>query len=74
VPETKGGYFVWAELPEKFSDGFKFAVDLYEEQKVAVIPGEHFSTNAKNYIRLNIARPVAEVEEGIEKIKAFFGK
>ena len=74
VPETKGGYFVWAELPEKFPDGFKFAIDLYEKQRVALIPGEHFSTNAKNYIRLNIARPVAEVEEGIEKIKAFFGK
>jgi len=74
VPETKGGYFVWAELPEKYPDGFKFAIDLYEEQRVAVIPGEHFSANAKNYIRLNIARPVAEVEEGIEKIKAFFGK
>ena len=74
VPETKGGYFVWAELPEKYPDGFKFAIDLYEKQRVAVIPGEHFSANAKNYIRLNIARPVAEVEEGIEKIKAFFGK
>jgi len=74
VPETKGGYFVWAELPEKYPDGFKFAIDLYEEQRVAIIPGEHFSANAKNYIRLNIARPVVEVEEGIEKIKAFFGK
>jgi len=74
VPETKGGYFVWAELPEKYPDGFKFTVDLYEQQRVAVIPGEHFSANAKNYIRLNIARPVDEVEEGIEKIKAFFSQ
>jgi len=74
VPQTKGGYFVWAQLPEKYPDGFKFAVDLYEQQKVAVIPGEHFSVNAKNYIRLNIARPIVEVEEGIEKINAFFGQ
>ena len=72
VPETKGGYFVWAQLPEKFPDGFKFTVDLYEQQQVAVIPGEHFSKNAKNFIRLNIARPIDEVEEGIEKIKVFF--
>ncbi len=75
IPETKGGYFVWAQLPKKgFSDGFKFAVDLYEQQRVAVIPGEHFSANAKNYIRLNIARPIAEVKEGIQRMKAFFGK
>ena len=72
IPETKGGYFVWAKLPQKYSDGFKFAIDLYDEQKVAVIPGEHFSDKTKNYIRFNIAREKEEVEEGIKRIKAFF--
>lgn len=72
IPETKGGYFVWAKLPKEFPDGFKFAIDLYEEKKVAVIPGEHFSENATNYIRFNIAREKSEVDEGIERIKAFF--
>ena len=72
IPETKGGYFVWAKLPQQFTDGFKFAIDLYEEQKVAVIPGEHFSNNAKNYIRFNIAREKSEVDEGISRIKRFF--
>lgn len=72
IPETKGGYFVWAKLPEKYSDGFKFAIDLYDQEKVAVIPGEHFSNNAKNYIRLNIAREKSEIDEGIKRIKEFF--
>lgn len=74
IPETKGGYFVWAKLPKQFDDGFKFAIDLYDEQKVAVIPGEHFSENDTNYIRFNIAREKSEVEEGIKRIKAFFSK
>ncbi|MDY6800644.1 MAG: pyridoxal phosphate-dependent aminotransferase [Bacteroidota bacterium] len=74
IPETKGGYFVWAKLPKDISDGFKFAVDLYEQQRVAVIPGEHFSVNAVDYIRLNIARPIAEVTEAIQRIKAFLGR
>lgn len=72
IPETKGGYFVWAKLPKHFDDGFKFAIDLYDQQKVAVIPGEHFSENAKDYIRFNIAREKQEVDEGIKRIKAFF--
>ncbi|OFX45668.1 MAG: hypothetical protein A2X13_06965 [Bacteroidetes bacterium GWC2_33_15] len=72
VPKTKGGYFVWAELPDSYTDGFKFAIDLYDEQKVAVIPGEHFSEKAKSYIRINIARDKNEIVEGIERIKAFF--
>lgn len=74
IPETKGGYFVWAKLPKEFKDGFKFAIDLYEEQKVAVIPGEHFSEKATNYIRLNIAREKSEINEGIQRIKAFFNQ
>lgn len=74
IPETKGGYFVWAQLPKGYSNGFKFAVDLYEKQRVAVIPGEHFSDKAINYIRLNIARPKSEVKDGIKRIKAFFGE
>jgi len=72
IPETKGGYFVWAKLPENYSDGFKFAIDLYNEQKVAVIPGEHFSDKAKNYIRFNIAREKSEINEGIKGVKRFF--
>lgn len=72
IPETKGGYFVWAKLPRRFNDGFTFAIDLYEEQQVAVIPGEHFSDKATNYIRLNIAREKDEVEEGIKRIRSFF--
>ena len=74
IPETKGGYFVWAKLPKQNTDGFRFAIDLYDQQKVAVIPGEHFSDRTKNYIRLNIARNKEEIEEGIERIKLFFGK
>ena len=72
IPETKGGYFVWAKLPGKYPDGFRFAIDLYDEQKVAVIPGEHFSENAKDFIRLNIAREKQEIDEGIKRIKKFF--
>jgi len=72
IPETKGGYFVWAKLPNQFPDGFSFAIDLYDEQKVAVIPGEHFSDKTRNYVRFNIAQEKQELEEGIKRIKKFF--
>ncbi|MGE0090142.1 MAG: pyridoxal phosphate-dependent aminotransferase [Bacteroidales bacterium] len=74
IPKIKGGYFVWAELPDEVYDGFKFAIDLYDEQKVAVIPGEHFSDKAKGFVRINIAREKAEIIEGLERIKLFFAE
>jgi aspartate/methionine/tyrosine aminotransferase len=74
IPKIKGGYFIWAELPDEVYDGFKFAIDLYDEQQVAVIPGEHFSEKAKGFIRINIARQKSEILEGLEKIKLFFAE
>lgn len=72
IPPIDGGYFIWTRLPEEFSDGFKLAIDLYDKAKVAVIPGEHFSANATNFIRVNIARQEEEIEKGIHQLTEFF--
>ena len=74
IPTADGGYFVWAKLPNGFTDGFEVAMDLYEEEKVATIPGEHFSETSKAYLRFNIARPTEEIIEAGIRIKRFFEK
>lgn len=71
IPQIDGGYFIWAKLPEQYNDGFKFAIDLYEQEKVAIIPGIHFSDRGKDYVRFNAAREVNEIEAAIAGIKRF---
>ncbi|MGM0496719.1 MAG: pyridoxal phosphate-dependent aminotransferase [Bacteroidota bacterium] len=71
IPEIEGGFFIWARLPEKWEDGFQFAMELYEKEQVAVIPGEHFSSSKRNYIRFNIAREQEEIEEAVKRLKRF---
>jgi methionine aminotransferase len=71
VPDSEGGYFIWARLPEQYFDDFRFAIDLYEEKKVAIIPGRHFSPSRKDYVRFNIAREKDELDRGLEKIREF---
>lgn len=71
VPKIDGGYFIWCKLPGKYESGFKFAIDLYEKMKVAVVPGIHFSDQAEKYIRINIAREKDELEEALERICDF---
>jgi len=71
VADTQGGYFVWAELPDKFKNSFDFAVELYDSQKVAVVPGLHFSSKAINFVRINVAKPIEEIKEAAEKISNF---
>ena len=74
IPPVSGGYFIWAMLPNKFDNGFEFAVDLYEKEKVAIIPGIHFSNKAQKMVRFNIAREEKEILEGIEGLKRFLYK
>lgn len=71
IPEINGGYFIWSVLPEGFNDGFEFAINLFDSQKVAVVPGIHFSKNAKKHIRFNIFREVEELKESINRISNF---
>jgi len=72
IPTIDGGCFVWAKLPQGWNDGFEFAIQLYEEQQVAVIPGEHFSINKKDWIRFNVARPLNEIDAACKGLKTFF--
>lgn len=71
IPPIAGGYFIWAQLPDKFHCGFKFAEKLYEKEKIAVVPGIHFSKKATRYVRINIARPEKELFSAIEGLKRF---
>lgn len=71
VFNAQGGYFVWASLPKGFESGLEFALKLYDKEKVAVVPGIHFSENGSKIIRVNIARNEDEIEKGIQAIARF---
>jgi len=71
IPSAQGGYFIWCQLPEGITDGLSFALNLYEHHKVAVVPGEHFSSNASDYIRINLALPKEVLEKGLMELINF---
>lgn len=71
IPSAQGGYFIWCQLPEGLNDGLSFALDLYEKYKVAVVPGQHFSSNASDFIRINLALPKEVLEKGLMELINF---
>ncbi|HON17792.1 MAG TPA: pyridoxal phosphate-dependent aminotransferase [Salinivirgaceae bacterium] len=66
-----GGFFVWTKLPPDIDDGFLFALKLYQKTQVAVVPGIHFSTHGKSFVRFNIARKPDELLIAMERIERF---
>ncbi len=72
IKESRGGYFLWAKLPPPHTDAFTFALELYINTQVAVVPGENFSRTKIDYIRVNIGTGVQIIREAISRIKGFF--
>lgn len=71
VPAAAGGYFVWARLPRGLDDGFRFAVDLYDDEQVAVVPGIHFAASGRDFVRVNIARDDSELADALARMERF---
>jgi aspartate/methionine/tyrosine aminotransferase len=71
VYPVQGGYFIWAELPPTYHDGFNFAVDLYEKVRLAIVPGIHFSPTGTRFVRFSIARPENEIDEALLCLKNY---
>ena len=71
MPQIDGGYFIWAKIPAPFTDGFEFAMSLYESKKVGTVPGIHFSEKGNGFIRISIAKEVSEIKEAASRISDF---
>jgi len=62
-----GAFYVWADISKLNKDSPAFSMRLLEQDKVAVIPGEPFG--GEGYIRLSFATSMANIIEGIKRIK-----
>lgn len=72
VVPPEGAFYLFAKLPRDLGeDGDKFALQLAQEAKVAVIPGSGFSATAKAYIRISYAASDVDLDEGMRRITAY---
>jgi aspartate aminotransferase len=68
-----GGFYAFPNVARHLStqvpDTLGLAMQLLDQTKVAVVPGEGFG--APGYLRISFARPMAEIEEGVRRLAAF---
>jgi len=65
----KGSFYVWARIKGIDKDSMRFATNLLNKKKVALIPGAPFS--GEGYVRLSFACSMPKIEEGLKRIKEF---
>lgn len=61
--------FVWAPIPEGFSDSMEFTLFLLEKTGVAVTPGSSFGERGKRFVRIALVQPEEIIEEALALIK-----
>lgn len=63
VPDSDGTMFVWAPLPEGFTDSAEFCRDLVSKTGVLCTPGAAFGPHGEGYVRFALVLPPEELEE-----------
>ena len=69
----KAGMFVWAKIPEKFSDtgSIDFAMQLLDEAGVAVSPGRGFGEEGEGYVRMAIVENAQRLRQAVRQMERF---
>ena len=75
VVNPEGAFYIFAKIPADMGlDGFKFAVDLAEQAKVAIIPGVAFSEYTPEYVRISYAASDEDLAEALQRMQTYFAQ
>ncbi|MBM4764336.1 aminotransferase A [Bacillus sp. B15-48] len=74
VIKPDGAFYFFVKVPLPNKSSFGFALDLVEEEKVAVVPGSAFSILGEGYFRLSYAYSIETLTEGLNRLENYIKK
>ncbi len=63
------GMFVWAKIPEKYSNAIEFSDYYLHKAKVFLTPGSIFGSNGNQYGRISLCSTEETIQSAIKRIK-----
>ena len=69
VPDSHGSMFVWAPLPDGYSDSMDFSMKLMDRTGIVCTPGASFGPLGEGYVRFALVLPPEAIREAIDRIK-----
>jgi aminotransferase len=71
APYPDGAFYIFVDIRKTKLSSEKFAIDLLNKQKVAVVPGNVFGLGGEGYIRCSYATDISSLKEALRRIKEF---
>lgn len=71
---SAGAFYMMIDVAETGISSEEFALQLLNEEKVAVAPGSTFGESSRHMIRISLATEESQLLEGIKRLCAFIAK
>jgi LL-diaminopimelate aminotransferase len=69
VPDSEGSMFVWAPLPEGYTNSVEFCFELLEKSGVLCTPGSAFGKQGEGHVRFALVLPPEEIAKAVKAIQ-----
>lgn len=69
-----GAFYIFPSIKDTGLTSFEFATKLLEEEHVAVVPGDAFTTYGEGFIRISYAGSIQLLKEGMNRLERFMNK
>jgi len=66
---NQAGMFVWAKIPDSYSDSIAFTDELLEKYGVFITPGQIFGSNGNRYVRISLASKENDLKDAEQRVK-----
>lgn len=71
VEKPQGAFYIFPDISAYNSDSYQFALDLLDQERLAVVPGSAFSKYGEGHIRLSFASSMGEIKEAMVRLERF---
>ena len=68
-----GAFYAFPSIRETGLTSREFAVQLLEQQRVAVVPGDAFGPGGEGHVRASYCGPMTDMEKAAERLALFMG-
>lgn len=67
----KGGFYLFARLPDTSRPSAAFAADLLSQAHIATTPGTEFGSDGEGYIRFSMSSPINLIDEAMTRLSVW---
>lgn len=68
VPDSEGSMFVWAPLPEGYTNSVEFCLELLDKSGVLCTPGSAFGSLGEGHVRFALVLPPEELQAAVRSV------